>query len=86
MTITIKNTTKIVELKPDGRGGWDSGNIQARIWEGFTESGVPVHCFITRIAPTIPVDDPRQEEFELELKAQAAPSPDMSVYPLRLIL
>lgn len=40
MTITIKSTTKMVELN----------GVPARIWEGETESGIPVHCYITRIA------------------------------------
>lgn len=86
MKITIESTSKIVELKSDRRQGWDSGNIQARIWEGLTDSGIPVHCFITRLAPTIPVDDPRQTEFERELQETKAPTPDVDAYPLRMIL
>lgn len=86
MKITIESTTKIVELKTDSRPGWDSGNMPARVWEGVTESGIPVHVFITRLAPTIPVDDPRQEEFQRELSEQKAPTAAVASYPLRMIL
>jgi hypothetical protein len=80
MKITIHSTSKIVLLDQGDK------DFQSRVWEGETESGIPVHCFITRIAPTIPVDDPRQEEFIRELKEQQAPSVAVQVYPLRLIL
>lgn len=40
MKITIENTSKIVSLN----------GIPARIWEGETENGIKVHCFISRIA------------------------------------
>ncbi len=80
MKITIHSTTKIVELKTD------SGAITARIWEGETESGTPVHCFITRIAPTISKDDPRQAEFIRELKECEAPTVPIEAIPLRMIL
>ncbi len=40
MKITVENTTKIVTLN----------GVPARIWEGFTESGIKCHCYITRIA------------------------------------
>jgi hypothetical protein len=77
MKITIESTTKIVELKTD------SGSVPARIWEGKTETGIPVHCYITRIA-VIEKEDTSQ--FERELKEQRAPSPEAEAIPLRLIL
>ena len=40
MKITVENTSKIVTLN----------GVPARIWEGFTESGIECHCYITRIA------------------------------------
>ena len=40
MKITIESTSKIVSLN----------GIPARIWEGETENGIKVHCFISRIA------------------------------------
>ena len=51
MKITVENTSKIVTLN----------GVPARIWEGFTESGIECHCYITRIA--IDKDEPRSEEF-----------------------
>lgn len=81
MTITIHSTTKIVTLS-DGRGY----EIQARVWEGVTPSGVPVHCFVTRIAPAIPKDDERQAEFIEQLRECAAPTADVRAYPARMIL
>lgn len=74
MKITIESTTKIVELN----------GVPARIWEGETESRIKVHCFITRIA--IDKDEKRNKEFEIELESQKTPSPEIEVYPLRLIL
>ncbi len=74
MKITIESTDKIVHLN----------GIPARIWEGETASGIRVHCFITRIA--VGKDEPRIEEFEAELKETVSPSPEIAVYPSRLIL
>lgn len=71
MKVTIESTTKITEL--DG--------VPARIWEGETESGIKVHCFITRIA--IDKYEKRVDEFENELQEQKKPS---VVYPLSMIL
>lgn len=84
MKITIENTEKIVMLKAGGLDG-----VPARIWEGQTESGIPVHCFVTRIAPTLPDTVENREkfaEFERELKEQRPPSVEVAAIPLRLIL
>lgn len=78
MKITIHSTNKVVTF--------DGVRVQARIWEGKTESGTPVHCFITRIAPTIARDDARQKEFERELQECEAPSAEVAAIPLRMIL
>lgn len=73
MKIIIESTAKIVELN----------GVPARIWEGTTESGIPVHAFITRIAAPVTAD---LEQFERELQACRAPSLDVQAYPLRLLL
>lgn len=73
MRITIESTDKIVELN----------GIPARIWEGTSESGVPVHCFITRIAAHKDYD---LSQFDRELQEQRVPSADVAGIPLRLIL
>ncbi len=74
MRITIESTSKIVHLN----------GVPARIWEGYTASGVKCHCFITRIA--IDKDEPSAEEFNKALQEHSAPSPEMSIYPLRMMI
>lgn len=74
MKITIENTTKIVELN----------GVPARIWEGTTESGIKIHCYITRIA--VDKDETRIEEFEKELQETRTPSTEIQAIPVRLIL
>jgi hypothetical protein len=54
MKITIESTTKTVRL--DG--------IEARIWEGATESGIPVFCFIALVGVSESADC---KKFEKEL-------------------
>ena len=73
MKVTLESTTKIVELN----------GVQARVWEGTTESGIRVHAFITRIAAPVDSD---QYEFQRELQEQRKPSADVASYPLRLVL
>lgn len=74
MKITINNTTKIVEIN----------GVSARVWEGHTESGIPVHCFITRIAVH---KDEDVSQFEKELTERVPPiNPDIESYPSRLII
>jgi hypothetical protein len=73
MKIQIESTTKIVQVN----GG------PARIWEGATESGIPVHCYVTRIAV---LKDADASEFEKELQEHAAPSLDIQNIPAQLIL
>jgi hypothetical protein len=74
MKVAIESTSKIVELN----------GVPARVWEGETESGIKIHCFITRVA--IDKDEPRSQEFERELKEQRTPSPEIFAIPARLIL
>lgn len=74
MKITIESTTKIVDLN----------GVPACGWEGESESGIKVHCFITRIA--LDKDETRIEEFLNELEEQRTPSPALQAIPLALIL
>lgn len=73
MTMTISSTTKIVTLN----------GIQCRIWEGKTERGMPVHCYIPRVAVKNGLD---ASQFEVELEEQRTPSPEVEAIPLRMIL
>ena len=80
MKITIESTEKIVELENEG-----TGIVPARVWEGKTENGCPVHVFVTRISPQT-FDPKHLEQFERDLEEQRAPSPEVKAYDLRLIL
>lgn len=75
MTLTIHSTSKIVHL--DG--------TPMRLWEGVTETGVPVHCFIARVA--IPADSTpdQRRDFENDLKECRAPTPEIQAIPFRLL-
>jgi hypothetical protein len=74
MKITVESTTKITELN----------GIPARVWVGETDSGIKIHCFITRVA--VNVDEPRANELAIELQEQKAPSAEIEAIPGRLIL
>jgi hypothetical protein len=74
MVLRIESTTKVVTL---------DHNVPARIWEGMTDSGIPVICFVTRVAVKEGHDD---TEFKKELQVQRAPSPEALAIPGRLIL
>jgi hypothetical protein len=84
MKIRIESTSKIVTLVVGGR------DVPARVWQGETDGGIPVQCFITRIAPEIPKSDPDIDEltaeFERDLKRQADPRPTVDAIPLRMII
>jgi hypothetical protein len=77
MKIQIESTSKIVQVDTG------AGTVPARIWEGTTESGILVHCFVTRIAALKSED---LTQFEVELVEQRIPSADVAAYPKRLIL
>jgi hypothetical protein len=72
MKITIESTTKIVQVN----------GVDARIWEGHTDSGIPVHCLVTRIAVAKDAD---ASQFERELQRPPSPVID-GVYPARMVL
>ena len=73
MKVNLESTTKIVSLN----------GIDCRVWEGCTESGIPVHAYIPRIA----VDkELPQEQFVRELEEHRVPSVEVQAIPLRLIL
>jgi hypothetical protein len=84
MKVTLESTTKIVELEIHGRA------VPARVWQGSTENGVPVHAFITLIVPEVRLDHPDfdrlTEQFERDLERQAAPRATVDAIPLRFII
>lgn len=84
MKITIESTRKIVMLETL------SGHVAARVWQGETENGIPVQCFIPRIAPEVEEGDPRfadvQKQFQEELDRMADPRPSVAAIPLRMVI
>lgn len=80
MKITIESTTKTVTLVTPG------GEVPARIWEGTTESGIPIHCLVTRVAVAESQPAAVYQQFEQELKEQRKPSFGLEAIPLRMIL
>lgn len=68
MKVTLESTTRVVSL----RNG-NSAPMLARIWEGRTETGIPVRAFVTRISVQ---DGNDQTEFDRELRRQRSPRPD----------
>jgi hypothetical protein len=78
MKITIESTTRVVDIEINGT------KVPARIWEGKTESGIPVTCAITRVAVH---QDQNQEQFRRELAECKAPSAEaIEAIPLRMII
>ncbi|HMI86815.1 MAG TPA: hypothetical protein VK550_22130 [Polyangiaceae bacterium] len=74
MRITLESTTKVVEVN----------GVPARIWEGATESGIPIHVYVTRVA--VEEQQKHHEEFERQLQTHRAPSPAVQAISLRLVL
>lgn len=77
MKVELHNTTKIVELSTP------TGTVPARVWEGHTNDGIPVIAFITRIAAE---RDRDLAEFERDLQEMSPPSPDVAVWPARMVI
>ena len=80
MKITIESTSRVVTVQQGG----DGTPVNCRVWEGQTDSGIPVFCLIPRIAAKADQD---LSQFERELKECAVPSVEaFAVWPLRMIL
>lgn len=78
MKITIESTSRIVQVQGD-----NGGLIPARVWEGHTDSGIAVHCLLTRIA-ALKTEDLSQ--FEAELVEQRPPTAIAEAFPARMVL
>lgn len=77
MKVELTSTTKIVMLATN------DGVIPARVWEGKTDSGIPCHAYITRIAVA---KDQDATQFDRELQECKPPSRDVSLVPSHLKL
>jgi hypothetical protein len=73
MRITLESTSKIVQLNGQS----------VRIWQGQTESGIPMHAYV----PLVAVDkDADQTEFERELRSHAPPRAELEAIPMRMLV
>lgn len=81
MKVTLESTTKIVVLETVGRG-----KMSARVWEGKTEDGIPVHAFITRIAVEEGRPDADYRQFEKDLTVCVEPSALVESIPMRMVI
>ncbi len=82
MKLTIENTSKVVNLEMQGTYCM----MPARIWEGETDTGIKVHCYVTRIAIAEQELPAVHDQFAAELDECRAPSPAIAAIPSRLIL
>ena len=74
MKISLQSTHRMVQVN----------GAKCRIWEGFTESGIPVYAAIASVAVHRAED---QRQFEAEL-IEHQPSSDAAIqaYPLAMFL
>jgi hypothetical protein len=71
--MTIESTSRIVNV--DG--------VEGRVWQGQTDSGIPVVCIIHRVATH---ESHSQVEFERELQRCAAPNRVATMaFPARMV-
>jgi hypothetical protein len=77
--IHIEPTSRIVTIT-DPAGG---GTVPARIWEGTTDGGTPVICWLTRIAAS---RDGNLTELEEALTEVRAPTDGARSFPRQMIL
>ena len=77
MRLHIDSTDRVVEIVGDGV------SAPARMWEGTTDTGIPVICWVTRIAVK---RDQDTSQFQAELAEQRPPSAETWAFPLRMIL
>lgn len=82
MKITIESTDKVVKFIDREAGSV----MDCRIWEGTTDTGIAIHCYIPRIAVAEGLDSRVYAQFQAELKEQRKPSAEIQAIPLRLIL
>ena len=89
MKITLENTPRLVEIDTrhlTAAQGLTEGVVPARIWEGETESGIPVICFVTRVLVHKDATPEQMRQFEIELQETRQATPAAQGIPLRLIL
>lgn len=81
MKLELESTEKIIRLTLE-----DGQEVPARVWQGKTDSGIEVHCYITRVAVKNGLKPEAYEQFERELVEHVQMRPDVQGIPLRMIL
>jgi len=80
MKITLESTNRIVQVA----SGTHTGTVSGRVWQGKTESGIPVAVVITSLAVEAAQD---QRQFQQEFQEHAAPQPYAAMaFPLRFVI
>lgn len=67
MKATITSTDRVVDI-----AGTADGVVQARVWEGVSDGGVPFTAYVTLVQVLRTEDN---SEFERELHEHKAPEP-----------
>lgn len=86
MKIIVESTAKIVALVVDGH------DIHTRVWQGETESGMPVQAFIALVTPDISIVITAEtaivklRRYNDEAADNADPWPTVAAIPPRLIV
>jgi hypothetical protein len=80
MKLTIESTDRTVFVRASATA---RDEIECRIWEGHTETGIAVQVLIPRIAVHKTQDC---SQFEAELREHKPPSAEMLAFPLRMVL
>ena len=70
MKIILEGTSKIITLN----------DVQCRVWEGFTEEGIPCHAYIANISPDT-TDERQRSYFHSDLHHTKRPSPNIATLP-----
>lgn len=82
MKITIESTNKMVELLPEG----GRPAVKARIWQGETDTGIKVHCYVAMIAHDENAPAEVHAKFTEEFGKNVEPRAELRAIPLRMIL
>lgn len=78
MKVTIESTSSVTRIEVQGH------KVPARLWKGTTESGIPVHCYITLISPQTH-DEEANAAFERETQEHKVEREWVS-FDLRMVL
>lgn len=70
MKIIIESTDTVIDI---------GGGMKARLWEGHTDSGIPVHAFIPGVAVNSAHDQTQFEREMIEVKPASVRFPAIAI-------